>query len=72
MLKKLVKTTLAVGLCSMVLSLPISAEPVMYNTNTGVYHKTTCRYVKRSKSMIKIDKKQAVQKGGRACKVCGG
>ena len=52
---------------------PVYAETVVYNTNTGKYHKPTCKWAKKcTVNCIKIDKKQAKARGGVPCKVCGG
>ena len=52
---------------------PAFAETVVYNTNTGKYHKTTCKWAKKcTVNCIKIDKQKAKQNGGKPCKVCGG
>ena len=52
---------------------PVFAETVVYNTNTGKYHKTTCTWAKKcTVNCIKIDKQKAKQQGGKPCKVCGG
>ena len=49
------------------------AETVVYNTKTHKYHKPGCTWaVKCTSNCIKIDKKDAKNKGGVPCKVCGG
>lgn len=48
------------------------AETVVYNPNSKIYHNPTCPSAKICKTCIKIDKQAAQQKGGRACKKCGG
>ena len=69
MIKKLLCLLIAL---SFNLSIMAYAEQVYYNPQTKIYHSATCRYVSRCKKCIKIDIKQARQRGGRACKVCGG
>jgi len=54
------------------LQLCVYAETVVYNPNSGIYHKVTCQHAKRCKKCIKIEKKEAQQQGGRPCKNCGG
>lgn len=50
-----------------------SAETVTYNTNTHKYHKITCKWAKKcTVNCIKIEKAQAIKRGGVPCKVCGG
>lgn len=50
-----------------------NAETVVYNTQTGKYHKVTCQHAKKcTKNCIKIDKKDAQTRQGVPCKVCGG
>ncbi len=54
------------------LSLPVQAELVMYNTKTGKYHSLTCPWAKKcTVNCIKIEKSEAIKKGGQPCKVCG-
>ena len=48
------------------------AEDVVYNPNTKIYHNIYCHSAKICKICIKIDKKEAIRRGGRACKKCGG
>ena len=61
-------------LIAIMLNLPIGAlaETVVYNPNSGVYHKVTCQHANRCKKCIKIEKKEAKEQGGRPCKTCGG
>ena len=50
-----------------------AAEMVIYNTQTGKYHKPSCLSAKKcTVNCIKIDKKEAKAKGGIPCKRCGG
>lgn len=54
-------------------AMPVMAEMVMYNTKTGKYHSLGCRWAKQcTVNCIKIEKKQAIRRGGIPCKVCGG
>jgi len=47
----------------------VPKEKVVYITRTGAkYHLGTCRYLRQSK--IKITKKEAINSGYTACKVC--
>ncbi len=49
------------------------AETVMFNTKTYKFHKPGCEWARKcTVNCIKIEKKEAVQRGGRPCKVCGG
>ena len=49
------------------------AETVIYNIQSGIYHNYSCASANRcTKNCIKIDKKEAIKRGGRACKNCGG
>lgn len=61
--------TLLIAIC-INLSLASYAETVMMNVNTKKYHQEYCRYV--NKNCIKIEKKEAIKRGGAPCKVCGG
>ncbi len=54
-------------------SAPCFAYMVMYNVKTHKYHQLWCRYAARcTVNCIKIDKKEAIKRGGVPCKVCGG
>ncbi len=49
------------------------AEMVMYNIKTNKYHHIECKWAKKcTVNCIKIDKKEAIKRGGIPCKVCGG
>lgn len=51
----------------------VFAEPVMYNTQTQKVHKTNCVHAQKcTKNCVKIERKDAYNKGGKPCKVCGG
>lgn len=52
--------------------LTVSAETVVYNPNSKIYHNTSCASAARCKVCKKVDKKQAIKNGARACKKCGG
>ena len=58
---------------SLLTILPSQAEDVFYNTQSKKYHNFYCRYItKCTVNCIKITKKEAIQRGGVPCKVCGG
>jgi len=46
------------------------AETVSFNVKTLKYHKITCASAKKCKNCIKIDKKEAIKRGGVPCKNC--
>ncbi len=48
------------------------AETVIYNPNSKIYHNEYCHSAKICKVCIKIEKKEAIRRGGRVCKRCGG
>ncbi len=49
------------------------AETVVYNVKTHKYHKPGCTWaIKCTVNCIKLEKKEAVSRGGVPCKVCGG
>lgn len=72
MVQNIIKKSIVPVICTLILCLPVSAETVLYNPNSCVYHKISCPHAKRCKCGLKIDKKQAIKKGGRPCKTCGG
>lgn len=46
---------------------------VVMNIKTYIYHKPTCTWAIRcTKSCVQTTKSDAIAKGARACKVCGG
>ncbi len=48
------------------------ADTVVYNTKTQKYHSLNCEWAKKcTVNCIRIERKQAVQRGGIPCKVCG-
>lgn len=49
----------------------VNAETVSLNTKSLKYHNSGCQWY-NCKNCVKMDKKKAVQKGGKPCKVCGG
>ena len=59
-------------LISLFLPLSSFADTVVYNTKTGKYHAQSCASAKKcTVNSIKIDRKQAIQRGGVPCKICG-
>ncbi len=69
MLKKILISLLAV----LFIQVHVLAEMVIFNTQTLKYHKIGCpAAIKCTKNCIKIDKKEAIKRGGVPCKKCGG
>lgn len=51
----------------------VMAETVVFNTSTKKIHSIGCAWAKKcTVNCIKIERKEAVKKGGVPCKVCGG
>lgn len=49
------------------------AETVVYNIKTSKFHSTNCQWANKcTVNCIKIDRKEAIQRGGVPCKVCRG
>lgn len=48
------------------------AETVDFNMNSHIYHNPHCSAALRCTHCIKISRAEAKQRGGRACKLCGG
>ena len=68
-MKKIISTLILFS----ILQVAACAETVIYNTNTGKYHQPWCRWAKKcTVNCIKIEKKEAIKRGGVPCKVCGG
>lgn len=64
--------TLFIAIC-INLSVTAVAETVIYNTKTGKIHTTYCQHAKKcTVNCVKIEKKEAIKRGGVPCKVCGG
>lgn len=54
-------------------TISVEAEQVFYNTNTKKVHKAHCISAKKcTKNCIKIERKDAYNRGGIPCKQCGG
>ncbi len=71
-MKKILVSILAVFIFFMTSSAAF-AEAVMFNTKTLKFHGLGCRYAAIcTVNCIKIEKKEAIKRGGIACKVCGG
>ncbi|MBQ8476825.1 nuclease [bacterium] len=71
-MKKFLTGALAVSIL-LISSAPVFAETVMFNTQTLKFHKLTCKWAKKcTVNCIKIDRKEAIKRGGIPCKVCGG
>lgn len=71
-MKKIMTGLIAVFIIFMTSS-AVFAEMVMFNTKTLKYHKPSCQWaIKCTVNCIKIDKKEAIKRGGKPCKVCGG
>ena len=67
------KKFIALILCFTILLPSCFAETVVYNTKTHKYHKPGCQWaIKCTANCIKLEKKEAVNRGGIPCKVCGG
>lgn len=59
--------------CFLFLANAAFAETVIFNVKTHKFHKVGCRYaVTCTKNCIKIERQQAIKRGGIPCKVCGG
>ena len=72
-MKKFIFTIFLVIILFLPANIAYSAELVIFNTQTYKYHSTYCKWaLKCTKNCIKIDKKEAIKRGGIPCKVCGG
>ena len=50
-----------------------NANNVVFNTNSLIYHSPNCKWAKKcTKNCIVTTKADAIKRGGRPCKVCGG
>lgn len=48
-------------------------QTVIFNTKTMIYHKPDCKLAKKcTRNCIKINKPDAIKRGGHACYACGG
>lgn len=66
-MKKIIITIL----CFLFVANACLAEVVSFNVKTHKIHNSSCRYF-NCKSCIKIERQQAIKRGGVPCKVCGG
>lgn len=49
----------------------LAVSMVSYNTESGKYHKSSCRWAKKcTQNCIEISIEAAVKRGGIPCKVC--
>lgn len=70
---KRIITVCLILVMNFVFALGCLAETVVYNTKTGKFHSVGCQWANKcTANCIKIDRKEAVQRGGVPCKVCGG
>lgn len=65
-------SALLISVLFLATSLSVSAETVVYNPNSKIYHNMSCSSAAKCKVCKKIDKKQAIKNGAKACKRCGG
>ena len=71
-MKKFLLSVVFVAIFSLLNLSSAIAETVIYNTQSGIYHNTSCYSASKcTKNCVKMDKKDAVKKG-RPCKKCGG
>lgn len=72
----MLRRTAALLLVAALLTISVIAAPadnVAFNTKSHIYHCLTCRYVPRcTVNCIVITRADAIARGGRACKICGG
>lgn len=67
------KKIVLVMLCMFFVSVACYAGMVVYNVKTQKYHSPNCESAMRcTVNCIKIDKKEAIRRGGVPCKKCGG
>lgn len=56
-----------------IITVPVFADMVVYNTKTGKIHTPGCQFAKKcTVNCVSIDRKEAIKRGGIPCKVCGG
>lgn len=64
---------LTILLFSLTHSFPSFADIVIYNTKTQKIHSPSCPWAKKcTVNCIKIERSEAVKRGGVPCKVCNG
>ena len=72
-MKKFLSTIIFIAIVSLFNVSMVFAETVVYNVQSGIYHNVSCSSANRcTKNCIRIDKKEAIKRGGRPCKNCGG
>lgn len=57
--------------CFLLMASSCLAETVSFNVKSHKIHKLNCQYA-NCKNCIKIERKEAIKRGGVPCKVCGG
>lgn len=58
-------------ICFLLLANACLAEMVSFNVKSHKFHSLGCRYA-GCRNCIKIERQQAIKRGGVPCKVCGG
>lgn len=70
---KRIKIICLILLTNLIFTLNCIADTVVYNTKTGKIHSPNCQYAaKCTVNCIKIDRQEAIRRGGVPCKVCKG
>ena len=60
-------------LLNLIFTLDCLADEIIYNTKTGKIHVAGCQWAKKcTVNCVKLDRKEAIKRGGVPCKVCGG
>jgi hypothetical protein len=73
-----ISLALAVALSASVVVVEAQSRPstdpeVVFNTQSLIYHRASCSAAKRcTKNCIVVRLSEAKQRGGRACRICGG
>ena len=72
-MKKFFITQILVAAFLVMISGTSFAATVVFNTSNHKYHSLSCKWAQKcTKNCIKIDKNDAIKRGGIPCKVCGG
>lgn len=73
MLRRAAVTLLVLAIVALSVAAATAPEKVAYNTKSHIYHCLTCTWAKRcTVNCVDISRGEAIKRGGRACKVCGG
>lgn len=72
MKKIILSTVLLLTVCGIAVAYS-SSDDVYFNTHSYIYHNAACEWARKcTVNCIWVKRSEAINRGGRPCKVCGG